>query len=297
MARIVGIYNNKGGVGKTTLLLFFADILSSINIKGKRSRVLVLDFDPQASCANAILGLERVTELKSDGRTLVHGLDARLGSRGGDVKLADYIATRKENTSFKTRKRRLGAVDVIVPDADLVDSFDEKSSLSDLLLLAEWVKSELTNSYDFIFIDLPSNLSQRNAFSLVGTFMVDYFIIPVEPNRININAIPTTLKMIRKINDWRKSGKAELLGFVLNKADRRTKQYKLHNDELVQFAAMEKCKIYKSILPPATTLSGATDDTLENFTLTDRYATYYQKVRHLVLEVVVDLGFSIIKKN
>ena len=35
MSKLIGIYNNKGGVGKTTLTLFLADFLSSLSYVNK----------------------------------------------------------------------------------------------------------------------------------------------------------------------------------------------------------------------------------------------------------------------
>ncbi len=301
MAKIVGIYNNKGGVGKTTLTLFLSDFLSSIPIDGRRSRVLVIDFDPQSSCANALLGIEKVSALKGQKLTLPHALKSQLDRWAQDkepVNLGDYIATRTESPSVKTRKTKLGSLDVIISEAEAALDFEESTTLEDSLYLAAWVKEGLSARYDFIFIDLPGNLSKRNGFALVGAFLADYFLIPTEPNRININAIPLTMKMLRNIRAWRGSrNDFKLLGFVLNKADRRTKQYKLHKDALMQFANMADCKIYSSILPPTPKLSNATDDSIEYFTLSDRYEAYYDHVRNIVAEVVQDLGFSVNKRT
>jgi len=284
------MYNNKGGVGKTTLSLFLADFLSSMSINKKKSRVLVIDFDPQASCSNAILGLEKVTSLRNKGLTLPHALQERI--KGNEACLDHYIHTRHETDVIKTRKIRLGNLDVIISESDLALNFDENASLNDSLLQSNWIRSHLSKKYDFIFIDLPGNLSKRNGYSLIGAFLVDYFIIPTEPNRLNINSIPSTLKMLSNIKEWKGKGAYKLLGFVLNKADKRTKQYKLHKDELMQFANIADCKIYNSILPPTPKLSNASDDSIVCHTLFDRYDTYYQHVRSLVLEVVKDLGFS-----
>ena len=160
------------------------------------------------------------------------------------------------------------------------------------------MKSQLSGKYDFVFMDLPPNLSKRNGFSLIGLFTVDYFIIPTEPNRVNINAIPLTLQILGNVKEWRgKDNKYKILGFILNKADKRTKQYKLHKDELAQFANIAGCKIFNSIIPPNPKLSDATDDSIEYFTLSDRYDTYYNHVRLLVLEIVKDLGYSSKKKT
>ena len=44
MTQVISIFNNKGGVGKTTLVWNVADTLAR---KGKR--VLMVDFDPQCN--------------------------------------------------------------------------------------------------------------------------------------------------------------------------------------------------------------------------------------------------------
>ncbi len=297
MTKFIGIYNNKGGVGKTTLSLFISDFLSSITINQKKSRVLVIDFDPQASCSNAILGINKISNIRSKQRTLPHALLEKIkGSKC--IKLEGYIFTREKKEKPGTRKVKLGNLDVISSSSELVTEFEESSSLDDSLLISKWMKDQLSGKYDFVFVDLPGNLSKRNGYSLVGAFLVDFFIIPTELNRININAIPLTLKILDSIKEWRgEDNQFKLLGFVLNKADKRTKQYRLHKDELVQFANIRGCKIFDSVLPPTPKLSNATDDSIEFFTLSDRYDTYYKNVRSLVLEIVESLGFSIKRKK
>jgi len=295
VAKIIGMYNNKGGVGKTTLTLFLSDFLSSISINKKKSRVLVIDFDTQNSCSNAMLGIEKVSDLKNKGLTLPRSLKAQFDGIDKGMKpvnLKEYIATRSKNEFLRTRKTKLGNIDIIVAEAEAALELEEATTFKDSLILAKWMREQVSNDYDFIFIDLPGNISKRNGFSLVGAFLVDYFIIPTEPNRINTNTIPSTIKMLNNIKDWRGDSKYTLLGFVLNKADKRTKQYKLHKDELMQFANMAGCKIYNSILPPTPKLSDASDDSIEYFTLSDRYNTYYKNVRDIVIEIVKDLGFT-----
>ena len=298
MAKFVGIYNNKGGVGKTTVTLFLADFLSSITIRGKKSRVLVIDFDPQSSCANAILGLERVTELKREDKTLSGMLKSMINNKRYE-NIEDIIFTREEKKENKkrSRKTKLGNLDVIVSDAVNALDFEEKATLRDSIKLSKWLKRELNDKYDFVFIDLPGNLSKINLFSMVGAFLSEYYLIPVEPNRINTNAIPMTKKMFDSIAEWKGKRDFKILGFILNKADKRTKQYKLHKDELLQFANMMGCKIYSNILPPTPKLANASDDSIEFITLSDRYDTYYTHVRKLVIEILTDLGYGVRKKR
>jgi chromosome partitioning protein len=51
MARLIAVFNNKGGVGKTVLCWNIADTLAR---RGKH--VLLMDFDPQCNLSIAVLG-------------------------------------------------------------------------------------------------------------------------------------------------------------------------------------------------------------------------------------------------
>src|SRR5687768_4588366 len=57
--KVVGFFNNKGGVGKTTLVCNLASIFSE-----KRGlRTLVIDCDPQCNATLLILGEQRAIDL------------------------------------------------------------------------------------------------------------------------------------------------------------------------------------------------------------------------------------------
>src|SRR5512135_1646580 len=63
---VVAIYNNKGGVGKSTLTVGLAEFLAA----NRKKRVLVIDLDTQASCSRALLGPLLLAEAIGDRRTL-----------------------------------------------------------------------------------------------------------------------------------------------------------------------------------------------------------------------------------
>jgi chromosome partitioning protein len=61
VAKFISIFNNKGGVGKTTLTWNLADELGR---KGKR--VLLIDLDPQCNLSIAMLGADTFRALVAD---------------------------------------------------------------------------------------------------------------------------------------------------------------------------------------------------------------------------------------
>lgn len=292
MARYISLFNNKGGVGKTTLTQFFADFLSSTKKKGKKEvRVLVIDFDPQASCSNAILGLENVLNLKNDSLTLASVLMQK--PKTNRLEWSKYIQTRAKDTQSKNTKVKLGNLDILIADYDSISEFERVVAVGEAKELAIKIKKDLDKKYDFIFIDLPGNLSMNNSFSMLGIMLVEYFIIPVEPNRLSINALPSTIKVLDKIMEQHNNpNKTKLLGFILNRADKRTKQFKLHKDELIQLANLKESKIYENILPSTTSIANSTDDTIHNTSIKDKYSKSYEHIRKLIIEVLPDIGVS-----
>ncbi len=292
MAKIIGTYNNKGGVGKTTLTVFLADILSSVSINKRKSRVLVIDFDPQSSCASALLGSEVVEKIQDADLTLSSALLKELESE--PVSFKDYIHTRPEAT-IKTRKTKLGQLDVMVCDPQSILQFEQKSnfSLTYSLHYAKMLKKHFNSKYDFILVDFPGNISKLNTFSLIGACLSTYFIVPIEPNRMNTNAFKGTVEMFENLKKWRKRSPFKVLGLVLNKADKRTKQYKEHNAELVNCDSRLGCRVYENGLPPASKLADAADDSIEHATLTDKFDSYQPHVKKIAKEMLRDLGYKL----
>jgi chromosome partitioning protein len=77
---VVTFFNNKGGVGKTTLVYHLAWMLNELGI-----RVVAVDLDPQANLTASFLNDEQVEKLWSgnDRRTVYGALEPLFGGTGG----------------------------------------------------------------------------------------------------------------------------------------------------------------------------------------------------------------------
>jgi cellulose biosynthesis protein BcsQ len=90
--KTIGFFNNKGGVGKTTLVYHVAWMLTELGVS-----VIAADFDPQANLTSAFLSEERLEEIWIDSNALTVADAVRpLIERVGDLAapLVEPIGTR-----------------------------------------------------------------------------------------------------------------------------------------------------------------------------------------------------------
>lgn len=183
----VCFFNNKGGVGKTTLLCNLASFLA----KEKGKSVLVLDADPQCNASAYLLEENQLESILRDGAH--KSLDSFYEPiRKGQGYPAD-LPTIVQSERFK--------VDLIVGDPKL--------SIREDLLATDWAATRngeprgfqttfairhllsRLGKYDFVFIDMGPSLGALNRSVLLGT---DSFVMPLSVDIFSLMAIDNILK-------------------------------------------------------------------------------------------------------
>ncbi|MBR8218300.1 AAA family ATPase [Burkholderia cepacia] len=177
-------FNNKGGVGKTTLACNVASYLA----RNDGLRVLVVDADPQCNASQLILGSSRAAEVYSTGEfqandqaIKVHTLKDVLSplTAGEPAPSKGFRAVAAEHNRF--------AVDLL-PGHPKVALLEDKLSQNwtsfvggDLggARVTNWNTEFLSNfkgQYDLVVFDIGPSLGAINRAVLVG---VDYFLAPM----------------------------------------------------------------------------------------------------------------------
>ncbi len=289
----IAIFNNKGGVGKSTLTLLLADFFSStsVTIKDRRARILVLDLDAQNSSATALVGLSAVNARQKQEDTIEHLLQRLI--QGKKSSLEDYVITRHENTTG-ARKIPLGKLWTMANDGDAMIHLEEKYRDRIVIAMHERLRPMLEKAFDIVLYDLPANIDRRNFLPMAALSSADFIVTPTEPSKITLNALEKSFDIIRDAQGAAKQAGRnvpKLVGLILNKTDRRTKQYRLHAKELRIRAAENDSLVFDNWLPPAPALSTATDDSLQFENLRERYDTYYDHVRRISKEMAERCGF------
>lgn len=191
--KAIAVFNNKGGVGKTTLLCNLAGYLAI----RKKLKVLVIDADPQCNASQNALGDEDIE---------------RIYEKGGDFTLWNFASPLKAGKGYATSIKLLTGNKF----GFHLLAGDPRMSLMEDTLSTDWVTStsgdvrglrttlmfakllEHCRDYDVVFFDMGPSLGAINRSVLLAC---DYFVVPAS---IDIFTIQALRNISSSLKDWRR---------------------------------------------------------------------------------------------
>ncbi|MFK8182510.1 MAG: AAA family ATPase [Phormidesmis sp.] len=176
-ALTIAVYNNKGGVGKTTTTLNLAAALSVI---GKRT--LVIDFDPNQHDLGESLNMAL-----PEGDAMYKALMD---------KHADIRAAIKTYQYKHRRMQKVFSFDVILPDKTMTSETDEVDLRHQIKLnaLHRALQEVKNKDYDYILIDAPPNW---RVFSQQAAYAADVILMPARHD--NVRSLKNAAKAITEL--------------------------------------------------------------------------------------------------
>ena len=189
MARIIGVCNQKGGVGKTTTAVNLSASLALLNKK-----TLLVDFDPQANASSA-LGIR----LTLADQSIYHGV--------AGVVPAETVV----------KPSALSNLHILPSNAHLAGLLVELVNVPDRELYLRKFLSRVRHAYDYVFIDLPPSLS---LLTIKGLIAADEVIIPVQCEYYSLEGLGQLLETLHLVKDHF-GHNIKVAGAVLTMYDKR----------------------------------------------------------------------------
>jgi chromosome partitioning protein len=222
MGKIVAIFNQKGGVGKTTTSINLAAGLGKL---GKQ--VLLVDIDPQGNSSSG-LGID-----KNETDVIIYDILSQ------EASIAEGIYdTSAENVKIIPSNNQLAGLEI-----ELARKDDWEMILKDTI-------SEIKDSFDYILIDCPPSLG---ILSVIGLIASDSVIIPIQCEYYALEGVSQLFQTIELVKK-NYNPKLEVEGVVLSMFDGRTN---LSIQVVEEVKAFFKGKVYTNIIPRNVRLAEA----------------------------------------
>jgi chromosome partitioning protein len=222
MGKIVGIVNQKGGVGKTTTAINLSACLAIEGLK-----VLLVDCDPQANASSG-LGIQR-----DDDRLSVY--DVLMGHAPAAHVV---IPTQIDNLSILPGSKNLTGANI------------ELAGAKDRALRLTRALASLVQSYDVIFLDCPPALDLLTvnvlaaSHTLIVTMQAEYFALE------GVSELISTLERVREAFN----PNVMIEGVLLTMYDDRTNLAQQVTATLREYF---KDRLYNSVIPRNVRLAEA----------------------------------------
>ena len=223
MGKAIAIFNQKGGVGKTTTNINLAACLAQ-----KGQKVLLLDIDPQGNTTSGL------------------GISKRdLSDTMYDVLMRDHYDPMQA-----VRHTMIENMDIIPASVELAGAEVEMVRLEGRDRRLKKALDKIKEKYDFIFVDCPPSLGLLTINSLTA---VDSVLIPIQCEFYALEGVSQLMSTIALV---KKSMNKDLTiqGVILSMFDGRTNLSIQVVEEVKKYF---KEKVYSTVIPRNVRLAEA----------------------------------------
>ena len=230
MSKIIALFNQAGGVAKTTLTMNLGYHLSQISPPRKKQnyRVLLIDLDPQATLTN-FMGLEPEQLEQTIYDAVIERKELPIHS---DIHGIDLVPASVELSSAE--------LELVVAD------------MRDLRL--KYALEPIQNNYDFILLDCPPSLGILSYIALVASTHV---LVPIQTQYKSFLGAELLLSTVTRVRSL-PNRHLQIAGFIPSMYDARNTQ-----DERTLNAIQEQlasvAPVYRPI-PRSTAFADAAED-------------------------------------
>ena len=259
--KIISVFNQKGGVGKTTTVVNLAVALAYLDKK-----VLVIDMDPQANATTG-LGIDKnklessiydlfylfspeeeiVVEEENEEEVAEENSDASKEDYqvvGEDIEekidLDPYIIKTKSGVDLIPSENSLSGLEVELVE---LDPLERTQKLKEII-------GAINKDYDFVLIDLPPSLGLLSINALVASNSI---IIPIQTEYYALEGVSELMNTFELVKE---SLNKDLYveGVLLSMFDKRTK---LAYEVVEEVKKYFKSKVFMTMIPRNVKLAEA----------------------------------------